>query len=118
MSLLNQRCFRIHQTSSDPAVLKQQVDDLRHMLFSVIQDLEIMRNTLARHGLLAAPEHKDQRIKSMLADHSSAGATPWRAHSYYPHTLDTQAYLREILDLSDDEIKEYEAEAQHRATLT
>lgn len=118
MSNFDRRPFRIFNVTEDPKNLKQQVEDLRHMLLSVIHDVAVLKEVLEQKQLLTPEVQRELRAKSMVKDNSGAGATPWRSYSYYPHTLETESYLREILGFTDDEMTKYKEEAEFLQQLS
>lgn len=118
MSVERERVMRIHNVTTDTENLKQGIEDLRHILFSAIHDLAVMRGVLEKNGLLTEEIYRQLRAQSMLNDHGGPGASPWKRHSYYPHTLDEEFYLKEVLGFTEEEFKQYSEECDRLLSMT
>ncbi|MCW8132082.1 MAG: hypothetical protein KIS92_17175 [Planctomycetota bacterium] len=114
----SQRVLRIQHLSADPASLKQAVEDLRHMLLSVIHDVAVLREVVQKNGLMNDELYKSLRSRSMVADYGGPGPHPWHGHSYYRHTLDEDAFLTDVLGFTEAERAAFREEAETRCTMT
>src|SRR5579872_5798053 len=103
MDFTKTRLFRMHAQAKEIETLSQAVADLRHTLFSAIQDIAVLKKALASKGLLDVALYKKLRVQRMLQDHNSAGASPWRTSSSYPYTLDEEEFLRDQFHPTDQE---------------
>lgn len=107
-----QRLFRLFYQTEEPSRVAGQIQDLRHTLFSLIQEVEVLKGMLREQGAWDERRHRQLGIESMLADRSSAGADPWRRHSPYRYTLDEEEFLREELGLGERELAEFRARSE------
>jgi hypothetical protein len=112
------RLFRLAANSENPKDLAQKQADLFSVVLSVIQDFATIKSLLQQKGVWDEGLYKELRIKRMIYDHSSAGTTPWKGYSHYPYTLDESDFLRQILRASDDEVKQFEEDAQAASECT
>jgi hypothetical protein len=112
------RLFRLFAQPADSGQLTQQVGDLRAVLLSVIQDLAVLKEVLHERALWDEAQYKRLRVKRMIADQSSASASPWLAYSYYPYTLEDEEFLRLCLHASEAEIEEFKREVERTKELT
>ena len=91
----------------DPEALSRTVEALRHALFSAIEEIAVMKALLEAKGLWDPQLYKELRIDTMLKDASTAGPFPWSYHSYYPHFLDHEDFLRDQFNATDEEVKQF-----------
>jgi len=118
MDFTQSRFFRMHAEPKTIESLSAAVADLRHTLFSAIQDIAVLTEVLKRNQLLDETLYKELRIQRMLGDHSSAGASPWRNCSQYPYTLEEEELLRERFRASEEEVRQYREDIDSLETLT
>ena len=90
--------------------LELQLDDIRHVLKSAIQDIAVMQSMLQEQGLWDDDLYKKLRVERMIGDHSAVGADPWGGHSVYQYTLEESEFLSNVFDASEDEVKKFESE--------
>ena len=114
----NRRFIRIFHKTDTMAGLVEQVEDLRETLTSVIKDVAVMQQMLRERGLWDEQRYCQLRYERMIADHSSAGASPWASHSYYRYTLDEPEFIREALGGGAEHIAEFERRVRHVEQLT
>ncbi len=107
--IFHDRLFRLFQPASDLEGLSRQVQDLRATLLSAIQDIAVLKAMLRERQIWEDAAYKRLRVKRMISDHSSAGASPWRNYSSYPYTLEEPEFLREVLSATPAEIEEFKA---------
>ena len=117
MGFLESRLFRLHRKSKTIEELNEQIDDLRHILRSAVQDIAVLVSALQEKGVIDDAAYKRLRIAQMLRDHSSAGTSPWRYHSLYPHTLDEQDFLRQRFGAGEGEVREFSERANRSETM-
>jgi hypothetical protein len=118
MDFTQSRLFRMYGEPKDVDALGRVVADLRHALFSAIQDIAVLKSALADRGLLDDATYKKLRMQRMVADHSSAGVASWRNSSSYPYTLDEDEFLRDQFHATDDEVRQYEDDVRAVQVLT
>ena len=112
MDLVRRRLFRLYHQTEEPSRVAEQIQDLRHTLFSLIQEVEVLKGMLREQGAWDERRYRQLRIERMLADRSSAGVDPWRRHSPYRYTLDEEEFLREQLGLGERELAEFRARSE------
>jgi len=98
--------------------MAEQIQDLRHTLFSLIQEVEVLKDLLREQGTWDERRYRQLRVEKMLADHSSAGPDPWRHHSHYAYTLEEEEFLHEQLRFGEQELAEFRARAEDLETQT
>jgi hypothetical protein len=113
--LLRERVFRMFGEPRSMPEANQLIADLRHVLISVIQDVDVLLSALDEAGILDAAAYRERRIARMLADHNTEGGAPWRPHSYYRHSLDEVDFLRDM-GLDDEAIARYQQTASDNET--
>ena len=118
MSLYDTRLFRLSRKPEDPVDIAEQIQDLRHMLFSLAQDVEVLKGMLAERGVWDTEVYRKLRVERMLDDHSSIGGGSWRTYSYYKFTLDEEEFLRHHLKMDDQAVVEFRDRAAYMETLT
>jgi hypothetical protein len=106
------RMFRLFNKSANPQDLAQQNADLLAVLLSAIQDVAVIKELLQEKGVWDETLYKELRLQRMIGDHSSIGPSPWTSYSYFPYTLVESAFLRHQFKASDEEVKEFEEQAQ------
>jgi len=112
------RLFRLYKPSGDLREISAQLQDLRAVLFSAIQDIAVLRKMLEAKGVWNETEYKTLRVDQMLRDHSSAGSEPWVNYSFYPFTLDEEEFLRQRLAATESEVTWFKTEVDGRMTQT
>jgi hypothetical protein len=118
VTLSTSRLFRLFAQPSDNVQLTQQVKDLRAVLLSAIQDIAVLKDALLEQALWDAEQYKRLRLRQMIADQSSAGASPWLAYSYYPYTLEDEQFLRLYLHADEAAVEEFKREVERTKELT
>jgi hypothetical protein len=118
MKFFNSRAFRLFRSAENVSEISQQMQDLRHVLFSTIQDVTVLIEMLQEKGGWDRVLYKELRTKRMIDDHNSAGVSPWEWHSYYSYTLEETEFLRHRFQMGDDEIKRFESEVESVSQLT
>lgn len=118
MSLDKTRFLRIFRDPRTFDELSAQFADLRHILFSALQEIEVLKKMLRERDFFDSTGYRQARMHVMIGDHSSQGPSPWKSHSQYPYTLDEMEFAREVLRLTPDEIEEFKKEAASMETMT
>lgn len=118
MGIFQDRLFRLYDTPKTLADLTQQVQDLRDILVSAVQDIVVLKTCLEQRGLMDEALYKELRIGRMLRDHSGAGPHPWVGYSIYPYTLNEEDFLRAALNATEAEVKGFKEEAHARQAQT
>ncbi|HZS05767.1 MAG TPA: zinc ribbon domain-containing protein [Blastocatellia bacterium] len=116
--LFESRLFRLFQPATDPAQVARQVDDLRAVWVSAIQDIVVLKEMLAEKGIWDEASYKRLRIRRMIADHSGAGPCPWTEYSYYAYALEEDEFLRQQLAADKEEVESFEREVEFVSKLT
>jgi hypothetical protein len=111
------RWFQIFNTDTSPAAQTKKLEALAHVVVSLAQEVETQRRLLEERGVDPA-RYRAVREQVMLGDHGGPGAAPWRAYSYFKHTLDEEDFLRSVLGLDDAGIARFRANVKHREILT
>jgi hypothetical protein len=108
---------KLHHPPTDLPELADRLEILRSIVFRSIQEIEALKRTITQHDAAAAEQHQRTIVETMLHDHSAAGPTPWRRHSYASYILSELEYLR-WLGLTDEEVGEFNrsAQAKHQQT--
>jgi hypothetical protein len=101
--------------SVDP---KAQIAVLRRAVVSLAQDVAVLREALERGGILSTTDYRRLRIERMVQDHSGAGAAPWLHHSYFPHLLGDEGFLRVALRAGDSEVEAFRKDADFVSQLS
>jgi hypothetical protein len=108
--------FREEHDSVDS--LKLQVSALKFTMLRVFQEMQSLQSLLMEKQIVA-PEEFNQKMKNvMLSDHSSAGPSPWRSHSYFNFLLSEDTYLRTVVGLNAQELKEFQENRESAKRLT
>jgi hypothetical protein len=107
--------FADPNSAVDPKV---QIAVLRRAVVSLAQDVAVLRDTLVRKGLLTAADYRKLRIDRMVDDHNGAGAAPWVHHSYFPHLLGEEEFLRVALEATDSEVEAFRKDADFVSQLS
>jgi hypothetical protein len=97
---------------------KSQIAVLRRAVVSLAQDVAVLRQILEREGLLSAAGYRKLRIDRMVDDHNGAGAAPWLHHSYFPHLLGEEEFLRVALEATDSEVEAFRKDADFVSQLS
>jgi hypothetical protein len=118
MTFLNERGARLYRNPETIPEAAAQIHDLRHVVYSLIQEVEALKSVIADMPGFDADSYRAARIERMLQDHSSAGAYSWRNLSTYPYTLDEDDFLRHTLNMTDEEIAAFKERATYLSTLT
>jgi hypothetical protein len=118
MDMLQLRILRLYGRTEEPSKLADQVADLRHTLLSLIQETEVLKAILRERGDWNEEAYRRLRIERMLADHDSAGASPWRHQSSYRYTLDEDDFLREQFRFGDADVADFRDRARSMASRT
>jgi hypothetical protein len=115
---LPERVVRIQLPPGNLDQLAEQVADLRVMLCSLIRDVAVFQEMLRQRGLWDQAQYRQLRMERMIADHSSAGAAPWRHHSLYPYALDEHDFLQQILAFTPEELAAFTQRVEDVRTAT
>jgi len=99
-------------------MMEAQIKALQETVFSLCQEMEVLREALLEKKVVSETEYKKSREKMMLCDHSSAGAEPWQRHSYYRYVLNEEDFLDQILGLNEDQIKKFRVSVNHMERQT
>lgn len=118
MDIYEMRFFRLFRDPRTPGEVAEQFADLRHVLFSALQEIETLKRLLSESNVVSLEDYKRARLQVMLDDHSSQGASPWKSHSQYAYTLDEIEYAREALKLSPSEIEHFQKDAAAMEMMT
>jgi hypothetical protein len=108
------RLFRLIDIAEDD----RSVADFLGVLFSAIQDLAVIKQLLTEKGVWDEELYKKLRTERLIADHSGAGATPWKSYSYYPYTLDEEEFLEELFNASKEEIARFKEKVETISELS
>jgi len=98
--------------------VSQQIQDLRSMLISVIQDFTVLKVMIQEKGLWDEARYKKLRIQRMVDDHSSAGCDSHKSYSHYPYTISESDFLRQRLKANEVEVRSFEIQVATVQTLT
>jgi len=104
--------------SDDPRNHREQIAVLRRAVVSLAQDVQVLRRALDEAGLLERDRYNAMRRQQMIGDHNTAGAAPWRRHSYFQHLIDEEEYLRTQMAASDEDVARYRSEVEFVTQLT
>ncbi len=114
---MESRLFRLHRKCKTIEEMNEQVDDLRYILRSAVQDIAVLISAMQEKGVMDNATYKRLRVAQMLRDHSSSGTSPWRYHSLYPYTLDEQNFLRQRFGAGEAEVREFSERAKRSETM-
>lgn len=117
-SLFFRKAVRLFEKSTTLNDLSEDVREMKAIMGRLIQDLVVFREMLQEKGLWEDERYKALRIKRMINDHNSAGASPWLWHSYYSYLLTEKEFLRQVLKAEDSEVRDFEVEIKRVQTLT
>ncbi len=92
--------------------LRKQAAAIRRMVVSLIQEVAVVKSMLEDKQIWDADVYRQFRIQRMIDDHVCSGASPWEYHSYYPHAITEEDFLRTQLDATDDEIEDFTEEVE------
>lgn len=95
-----------------------QIQALKDMVYSLCQEVETLRGMLIDKEILTQQNYNKAREKLMLGDHCGRGADPWLDHSYYRYVLDEDDFLKNILELTPEQVKEFRQHASNLERLT
>ena len=104
---------RLFERPSTTDELAAQVEVLRGMLLSSLQEIETLKALLRERQVWDEAIYRRLRIEQMINDHSSAGPWPQKFHSHYRYVLGETDFLREALSASQSEIDGF-AQRRHQ----
>jgi hypothetical protein len=114
----NSRMFRLFHKPDTMDALLQQVEDLRSMLISVIEDVDVMQEMLRERGVWDEQRYRELRFHRMVEDQSGRGPAPWQSYSYYRYTLEDEEFIRDVLGGKPEAVDEFRRRVEHVRQLT
>lgn len=112
-----QAMLRLQNKAQSLPELQEQVATLKTVLFRALQEIDALKSALADKEIISRQEFARQCAGTLVADHSSAGPTPWRGHSYFKYLAEEEDYLREI-GLTESQLEDFKKSAKHAEQLT
>lgn len=92
--------------NSNPATvehLQSQVAALICVVRSLAQETATLKRLVVNGIHVSEDAYRNERVETMISDHSSLGPDPETAYSLYQHTLDEDAFLKDTLRMSDED---------------
>jgi hypothetical protein len=113
-----QRYVQIARPAMTLAEASDQIQTLRRMLMSAIQDISVLRQVMKDANLMGDANYRRLRIERMVQDHSSCGGNSWRNDCSYKHSLEEEEFLREELLATGEEVEAFRKRVRYVTTLT
>lgn len=114
---LSKRVWTLLKPPDSDRERHEQITVLLGLIQRITNELSAIKSVLTDKGLLDDSFNKVVAQK-MLGDHGGPGPDPLEYAAYYPYLMPEQLYLKEVLELSDEEIADFNKKAKGREILT